>query len=129
MAEPTDRRIVRRVTAGAALTATAAIALAGTAFAAADPAAGRAQDPNPVQVRTAGYPLEVRLTTPAGDGYSTVQAPGTSHGYPGPSHTWSTVSFGSNEKPVVGYAPLQPGKTFTCTAGGSAARPRVTCGY
>ncbi|MBB4684121.1 hypothetical protein [Amycolatopsis jiangsuensis] len=123
-----SRRIVHRVTAGAAVTATAALALAGTAFAGQATSGGGA-DVTPLRVHSAGYPLEVRLSTAAGDGYSSAQQPDSVRDYPTPPNTWSTVTFFSDGEPIIGYAPIDAGTSLTCTAGGSAAEPQVTCEY
>jgi hypothetical protein len=127
MAEP-NRRVAGGVAIGALVATASAITLSGVAFADQRPAA-RESDPTPLTVTTAGYPLEVQLVTAKGDGYSYKQPANTTHVLDTPPGVWSTVSFRSNGVPVIGYAPIDAGKTFTCVAGGSAAGPRVDCSY
>ncbi|WP_328603550.1 hypothetical protein OG943_26100 [Amycolatopsis sp. NBC_00345] len=123
-----NRRVAGRVAAGALAATVSAIALSGVAFADQRPAA-READSTPLTVTTAGYPLEVRLVTATGDGYAYEQPANTTQALATPPGVWSTVTFRSNGVPVIGYAPIDAGKTFTCVAGGSTAGPRVDCSY
>ncbi|MBK1783797.1 hypothetical protein [Prauserella cavernicola] len=120
-------KLTRTVRIGAGIAAAAALTVAGAGAANANETAE--PDLTPMHVVTAEYPMEVKVTNANGDGIYYTQKPDSTRTFKTEPGGWTNVSFTVNGQLVNSWALTSTEDTFTCSAGGSAAEPEVTCVY